>query len=209
MFPDNYYPIATTIGLLKTDLKAAVESFAAWQNSLLRPLNKHIEASPYEGDLVGLIQSLHPLEISGHSRFAFVSTPSPWIAYFDNSGTGTQAATVAPVMAERLCCEAMRVAMIRRGIAGSPYPATIFEYYQSGMTPCRTIFTAKDGGKWSFGQSGAPLTFEESEKYSEKRVSDRFTPEMLQRFLLHLGLRPFDPDWYAPSRAWTLRKTNA
>ena len=70
----------------------------------------------------------------------------------------------------------------------------------------RSVYTANDGGKWKFGQSGEPYPFEEVEAYSVKRVSNRFTPEMLGRYLGHLGVRPFDENWYL-SPAWKVQKT--
>jgi hypothetical protein len=65
-----------------------------------------------------------------------------------------------------------------------------------------------DQDKWEFDQSGIPLPFEEVEKYKEKLVRNRFTPEMLQRYLLHYGIDYFNDDFYMPegSKAYIIER---
>jgi hypothetical protein len=60
-----------------------------------------------------------------------------------------------------------------------------------------------------FGHSGEPFPFEQVERYQERRVRDRFTFEMLKDYLRHLGLSPFEEDFYLPqgSSAWLVQKT--
>lgn len=41
-----------------------------------------------------------------------------------------------------------------------------------------------------------PLPFEEIEAYKNKKLKDRLTPEMLQRYANALGIRPYDEDFY-------------
>ena len=52
--------------------------------------------------------------------------------------------------------------------------------------------------KWDFGTGGEPLPFEETEKYSEKLARNRFTPEMLDRYLKHFGIDFFNENFYMP-----------
>jgi hypothetical protein len=47
-----------------------------------------------------------------------------------------------------------------------------------------------------FDLSGTPQSFEETEAYTSRRRSDRFTSEMLERYCRALGVTPFDPDRY-------------
>lgn len=46
-----------------------------------------------------------------------------------------------------------------------------------------------DDNKWYFGNTGIIIPFEEIEKYKAKKIKDRFTPEMLNRYAQHLGIR--------------------
>jgi len=73
----------------------------------------------------------------------------------------------------------------------------------------RALGASNDGGRWVFDQSGEPFAFEQVERYQERRVRDRFTFEMLKDYLRHLGLSPFEEDFYLPpgSSAWLVQKT--
>ncbi len=62
----------------------------------------------------------------------------------------------------------------------------------------RSLAAANDGGRWVFHANGTPQPFEEPERYEAKRVMDRFTPEMLERYCTALGIRLFDPNFYGP-----------
>jgi hypothetical protein len=213
MWVEKFHPITTSIGLVKAEPKAALENWLDWQRSILSQYGMGMEAAPMDGGIEEIIKSLLPLTAPVATRFAFIPTASPWSVYFDNSRLGTNAATTMPVLAERLGCETIRVVMVppppssKPGSPGFRYQANILEVYSADRGTRRTIYAANDGGKWTFGQSGEPYPFEEIEAYSAKRKSDRFTSEMLTRYLGHLGLRPFDQNWYLPSRAWKVQKT--
>ncbi|WP_224372651.1 hypothetical protein [Hyalangium versicolor] len=73
----------------------------------------------------------------------------------------------------------------------------------------RTLYAMNDGGRWVFGQSGEPFPFENLERYQVRRIRDRFTFDMLKEYLLHLGLSPFQEEFYLPqgAPAWLVEKT--
>ncbi|MBN1205962.1 MAG: hypothetical protein JXB05_13680, partial [Myxococcaceae bacterium] len=73
----------------------------------------------------------------------------------------------------------------------------------------RALEVANDGGRWVFEQEGEPFPFEQLEQYQARRVRDRFTFEMLKDYLRHLGLAPFEEDFYLPpgTCAWLIQKT--
>jgi len=56
-----------------------------------------------------------------------------------------------------------------------------------------------DAGRWEFFLQGTPFPFEETRSYKARRKTDRFTFDMMKRYLRELGLRPFDGDFYLPS----------
>ena len=73
----------------------------------------------------------------------------------------------------------------------------------------RVVALINDGGRWSFDQSGTPLPFEQVGRYSQRRKRDRFTFEMLERYLAELGLAPFREDFYLPESggpAWLVER---
>jgi hypothetical protein len=58
-----------------------------------------------------------------------------------------------------------------------------------------------DGGTWMFAADGTEQTFEESQKYNARRIADRFTNEMLERYCEALGIRLFDGSFYGTQAA--------
>ncbi len=68
---------------------------------------------------------------------------------------------------------------------------------------------SNDGGRWVFDQFGEPFPFEKLEQYQARKVRDRFTFDMLKEYLRHLGLSPFEEDFYLPqgAPAWLVEKT--
>jgi hypothetical protein len=60
----------------------------------------------------------------------------------------------------------------------------------------RSISAANDGSKWRFDVIGAEQPFEETDCYSARKIQDRFTPEMLDRYCRALAVRVFDERFY-------------
>jgi hypothetical protein len=80
-------------------------------------------------------------------------------------------------------------------------------------------------GYWTFDTAGQQQPFERPERYAERRIRDRITPDMLRSYLAALGIRAFDEDFYMPDgealliekdiplyrreRAWTFEDVQA
>jgi len=54
-----------------------------------------------------------------------------------------------------------------------------------------------DDGR-AFDSDGPVLPFEQVERYREKRIRDRFTPEMLEAYARALGIDLFNAKFYGP-----------
>jgi hypothetical protein len=149
--------------------------------------------------LADAFESMEPLSAEMR-RLAIVPTKSGWSAVFFSGIAGSDPASLMPVLAGRLLADAMRVCATP---ARSKYPATIWENYVGNLSEHegvasygRTICAANDGGRWKFYCSGEPFDFEESESYVKPKIKERFTKEMLARYLAHRGLYPFDDAFY-------------
>lgn len=83
--------------------------------------------------------------------------------------------------------------------------ATIFELH--GPEGTERAVDATNDGHWVFGAHGAPQPFERPERYAERRIRDRFTPQMLGAYLAALGIRAFDEGFYMPDgeAGWSRR----
>jgi hypothetical protein len=215
LFEDRWAPVTSELGFLETDAEHAAREFAAWQGGLLAPRGIAVGVRSVSGTLEQTLSSLLPLNNAERRRHLFMPTRSSWTAYVDNGWEGTDASSAMGYMAERLGCRGMRVVAVphtyREG--KGRYGAVMFELYGPRQTNwlnyVRTLYVSNDGGRWVFGQSGEPFPFEKLEQYQARKVRDRFTFDMLVEYLHHLGLSPFQEDFYLPSGtpAWLLEKT--
>ncbi|WP_309891522.1 hypothetical protein [Archangium sp.] len=217
LLEDRWAPVTSNMGFLEMDAERAARAFSSWQQGLLAPQGVTVEASPVMGPLEHVLSSLLPLTGGERRRHLFIPTRSPWTAYVDNGWQGTDAANAMAYMARTLGCRGMRVGVVTHTLREDRgrYGLVVLEVYGPRQTDwlnyLRTLHVAHDGGRWVFGQSGEPFPFERLEQYQARRVRDRFTFDMLEEYLHHLGLSPFEEDFYLPqgSSAWRVEMTGA
>ena len=217
LLEDRWAPVTSEMGFLELGAEQAAQAFATWQRGLATSQGSTIEVLPVSGTLEQVLSRLLPLNGGETQRRLFIPTRSAWTAYVSSQWTGTDASSPMRYMARRLSIRCLRVVAVPHTLrknGGVRYGAVILEVFgpkQPGKigNTVRSIYAANDGGRWVFGQFGEPFAFEQMEKYQERRVRDRFTFEMLKDYLRHLGLAPFQEDFYLPpdSRAWLVQKT--
>jgi hypothetical protein len=206
LLQNKFAPITKEIGFLECDLKPIAEAYHSWMAEILLPLEMRIEAKSIEGSFETALQNLLPLTVPTPCRFAFVPTKSNWTAYFDNSRRGTDSSGAMHVLSKRLNCRSIRAVHVLNTTPKNPsleakghFGATIFEVFENGKA-IRTLYAANDGGKWKFGQSGNVFSFEETNNYEAKKISERFTGEMLNNYLQHFGINFFEEDFYTSGK---------
>ena len=217
LLEDRWAPVTSEMGFLEASAEHAARSFAAWQEGLAAPRGIAVGVRPLSGSLEQVLSSLLPLTSPEPRRHLFLPTGSPWTGYVENTRRGTDAMSAMSYMAEALGCRGLRVVAVphtyRKGTGR--YGSILLEVYGPHPTHwlnyLRTLYATNDGGHWVFGQSGEPLPFEKVEQYQARRVRDRFTLDMLKDYLRHLGLHPFEQDFYMPegSPAWLVEKTGS
>ncbi|HLL05249.1 MAG TPA: hypothetical protein VK539_32065 [Myxococcaceae bacterium] len=217
LLEDRWAPVTSTMGFLELGAEQAAQAFATWQRGLLTSRGSTIEVLPVTGTLEQVLSRLLPLSGGETQRRLFIPTRNAWTAYVENGWTGTDAASAMSVMARRLSIRGLRVVAVPHTLrkdGGGRYGAVMLDMYgpeQPGKIHnyVRALGASNDGGRWVFDQEGEPFAFEQVEKYQERRVRDRFTFEMLKDYLRHLGLSPFEEDFYLPqgSSAWLVQKT--
>jgi hypothetical protein len=84
--------------------------------------------------------------------------------------------------------------------------AIVFTVYgpqtaSSATNTIRDVRVFGDLGGWVFRETGTPLSFEDTAAYDVNRVEKRFTMDMLERYLMKMGIRPFDETFYHPTSA--------
>ncbi|MBN1204676.1 MAG: hypothetical protein JXB05_07105 [Myxococcaceae bacterium] len=216
LLEDRWAPVTSTMGFLELGAEQAAQAFATWHRELMTPRGISVEVLPVTGTLEQALSSLLPLSGGETQRHLFIPTHSAWTAYVENGWTGTDAASPLRYMARWLSIRCLRVVAVPHTLRGDRgrYGAVMLDVYgpkQPGKisSTVRVVEAANDGGRWVFVQSGEPFPFEQVEQYQARRVRDRFTFEMLKDYLRHLGLSPFEEDFYMPpgSRAWLIQKT--
>jgi hypothetical protein len=216
LLEDRWAPVTSEMGFLELGAEQAAQAFATWQRGLVTSPGSTIEVLPVAGPLEQSLSSLLPLSGGETQRRLFIPTRSAWTAYVSNQWTGTDAASPMRSMARRLSIRCLRVVAVPHTLRGDQgrYGSVmlgVFGPERPGKisNTVRALAAANDGGPWVFEQSGEPFPFEQVEQYQARRVRDRFTFEMLKDYLRHLGLAPFEEDFYLPpgSCAWLIQKT--
>lgn len=185
-------------GFVEGDLDKIGNDLFEWRSRLGRsPVKKEVS-----GDLIALLRTLNPLTDAGAPRELLVPCGS-WVAYFRSSTRGSDPSSTCAELADRLRTRALGVSAnleeIRYKGMYLPPGIQFHLWAPDGKPPLlyrRTIDMTQDGGPWFFSQSGEPFEFEELDQYSRRRVKDRFTAAMLQRYCRALGFDPFDLDSY-------------
>lgn len=215
LLEDRWAPVTSDMGFLEMDAERSARAFASWQERLLAPRDIAVGIRPVSGSLDQVLSALLPLTGGEKRRHLFIPTHSAWTAYVDNGWTGTDAVSAMSYMARTWGCRGMRVGVVPHTLRKDKgrYGIVAMEVYGQHPTEwlnyLRTLYVMNDGGRWAFGQSGEPFPFEKVEQYQARKVRDRFTFDMLKEYLRHLGLSPFQEDFYLPPRAfaWLVEKT--
>jgi len=188
---ESWHPVTKDFGVIEAPLAVVVEALLDWHASIgIRYRRREIN-----GGIGAAFESLLPL-CNAMQRKLLTSTASQWTAFFQNGIAGSDPTPAMSFLAKKLHVTAMRICSTP---PRAMWPATIWEVYAPGYEPLgyrRSVCVSSDGGKWVFDQSGEPFGFEEVEAYDRKRKRDRFTRELLLKYLSHFELRPFDEDFY-------------
>ncbi|WP_052665080.1 hypothetical protein [Nitriliruptor alkaliphilus] len=175
--------------------ESPVRPFADWLASDLGPA---WEAREVEGRLSELLRQIAPG--GDYTRFLLLPVGT-WTCMMSDGPGGTDIGLLPSHAARKVPCRAIRAVRAEPGDA--PYPATILAVYAPDAVDdslrCRRVLTAaNDGGRWVFDSFGEPFGFEDVGTYEKRRIRDRFTGEMLMKYLVELGAPagPFAPaDW--------------
>lgn len=140
-------------------------------------------------DLRTLIEFLPRRNDSYHSNRRDIIIPlNGWCAVVNNCQRGTDVGGLPMIAAQKYDCRGIRAVATTE----SEHPAVMLEVYEprisAPLNRRRLIYAMSDRGRWSFDTEGEPFDFEEVGKYSNRRIRDRFTPDMLERYLSALGV---------------------
>ena len=161
--------------------------------------------TPIDLPLADALRHLEPLD-TGSQRVLFLSTKSRWTACFDNGVKGGNPSTVVGYLAEKVGCRGVACGAIpntltktdaaRPGTWGAVKFTLFAPERREFLNIERSVSVINDVNGWQFSNTGHVQSFEKVERYSARRVADRFTAEMLEEYGRALGLELFDTGFY-------------
>jgi hypothetical protein len=204
LLSDRLAPVTSSIGLLRMPLPDAAEALAGWR----RELHGSASVEKVTGDLATLIGHLEPLTLRVRPRELLVATANDaWTAYFDCGLHGGDPVSVIGHLTRTLRVQGVVVRSVPHTHGTTletpgRHGGVQFELFGPLATGflnyVRTVSVIHDGSRWRFDANGTVQDFEDTERYTARRIRDRFTSEQLVRYCAALDLRPFDEDFYRP-----------
>ncbi len=200
LLDEQWAPITSSIGFLELPLGKVAEGLVAWRDTLY----PHADPVCLDGPLVDLLPRLEPLTAGGCPRELVVQAGG-WTAYFDNGFRGTDPVGVVSHLSEELTCRGLTATSVPHtiglpGVSAGRAGQVLFELFVPWETDflnfARTIGVTWDRNKWVFNSYGPELSFEEPATYRARRVRDRFTSDMLERYCRAVGVDVFNAHAY-------------
>jgi hypothetical protein len=199
---DAFAPITWRIGFLGVAIDRAAEGLMTWRGDLnLRP-----QREDYSESLADALARLEPLVGGARPRELLVECGADWTAYFDNQLQGTDPVSAIGYLSQRLGCIGVAIASVSASDSlgeVQKMAARSFELFGAANTSflnyVRSVASVHDGDRWEFAAAGTPQPFEDLDAYKARRVQDRLTPALVQRYCQAVvGVDVFDAASYGP-----------
>lgn len=207
---DEFVPLTYQAGFLEATLEDTLEVFLKWQSEIGAELGRKPQHERLLGSLQQALARLEPLT-TPPTKVLLMETRSRWIAFFDNglrvsdpeSPIG-HLCTIIPCRGVVVHCAPDRSRTENRD-ALRIYGIVSLRMFAAQQTSWsnreRAIVAMNDGSSWLFSADGIPQPFEEPQNYKARRIADRFTDEMLERYCKALGIGLFDEAFYGMKAA--------
>jgi hypothetical protein len=186
-------PVGWSVGFLRAPFAKVRLATLEWYRSLAERYGFVMSTVDLALGIFDALARLDPLQ-TPPQRELIAGSDGEWTAHFANSHLGGDSVSWVGHLSRVLECD---------GVLASHIPVGEYQYPSTQLTlegPSRTSRTLAagkyDSGRWEFLQAGAPLSFEQVERYSSKRIRDRFSREMLLAYLSALGIEPDRESFY-------------
>src|SRR5215472_160478 len=198
------------MGFLEATLENTLERLLKWQSDIGAEFGRQPRYERFVGSLQQALVRLEPLT-TPPTKVLLMETCSRWTAFFDNglrmsdpeSPVG-HLCTIIPCRGVVVHCAPDR-SQTRDRDALRIYGIVsfrMFSLHQTGwLNQERAVVAMNDGGSWLFSAEGIPQPFEEPESYKARRIADRFTDDMLERYCKALGIKLFDDFFFGMKAA--------
>ncbi|MFD1709579.1 hypothetical protein FVQ98_11215 [Ottowia sp. GY511] len=164
-----------------------------------------VQIENVDGPLESKLRKLLPLT-NAENRMLVSGTKSNWALYLSNGIPGTDTGSLPRYLTRTLKVRSIAIVMV---VDGPDSLGSMQFSYRNGTAlvnlgtpeapyydfPTRSVAAHRES-KWEFREHGEPLPFEEFGSYRERRIKDRLTPEMIERYCGYLGISLFDLSFY-------------
>lgn len=193
VFGGGWWPLGWSIGFIEAPSASVVDAFTAWMRSLRRRQRVASSSAP----VLDQIATLAPLE-APWTRELFVATRGQWTAHVSNSTDGGDSWPRVSYLAEQLGVRWVVACHVPQ--EQYAYPSTQIWFGGpdgDALGFVRTVAAGiYDSGGWEFIADGPVQPWEEPENYRTRLVRERFTRELLLRYLERLGIHADDASFY-------------
>lgn len=193
LFDTAFSPINNSFGLVKCDKSLIAEEFIKWQTPLISKYNNSFIKKNLHLNLAQTLLSLCPLTTIERRKYLLIPTKnSDWTFFFDNGHMGTDNSAL-DVLSDLLKKPVTYISY-------RPESGEIvwgYSFFSDNIKNDRSIALTKEN-KWTFYQYGNPLPFEDIEEYRNKNIKQRFSIELLDKYLQHIEIDLFNNEFMQP-----------
>ncbi len=201
---NEWAPITTRMGFINLPLDESAHEWRVWAQGRPAEWATEVRVTKLNGTLTELFEKLIPLDWG--YRWLLLETSNPeWTAVVDNSWQGSNLGSALsyhfPDARGITTAEVEDQPRNIKRFDGEPDRGrwgsrTLTVHDKDGL---KRFLSLSNSEPWKFSQNGEPYDFEDTSKYEESKTTDRFTHEMIIDYCRHLGLEPFEDDFYAPT----------
>lgn len=212
-----WQPLGWSVGFVEAPFLVVRDALLAWR----RAIGQDHVAVDLPDSLPSCAQTLLPLQ-TPWTRELVVAHGDRWTCYVNNSLQGGDPSPPVGFLSQSMEVHGVVATAMPRVPVG--HAQTKLEYYgpeaPRPLNYVRTITAHAQDGRWSWYLTGTPLPFEDTSRYTARRVRDRFDRALLVTYLAALGIDVDDTaaygaatlvehvvDW--PSRTMTLDEARA
>jgi hypothetical protein len=202
---DQFAPITGSIGFLQVGIDGVADAITEWRRRVSS--SKKVSVAELPDGFPACLTSLEPLTGGLVPRELCVEVAEGWTAYVNCLYRGTDAISTVGHLAQELTCQGLVITTVphRFGdpvVENGQMGAVQFQLFGPVRTDflnyVRTISVSFDGDHWRFDAAGTPQPFEDPGAYTARRIRERFTSDMLERYCRSLGIDVFNAETYGP-----------
>jgi hypothetical protein len=207
LIKNEFAPITFRFGFVEASFASLCDAFEQWRKEIDAKFAGETEFRSIVAPLGTALLSLQPLT-SPLDSYLLVETKSIWTAIFANGLRSNDVFSPVSYLPLRLNCRGLEVGYApdrsksHRKDLIRVWGHALFALYGPRATDwlnrIRYLSVSNDVTGWSFSESGNVQPFEEVQAYEKRRIQERLTFEMLERYCRALGVEVNKLDFYGP-----------